>query len=90
VRIEVLEQMALTAVGKVAKAELRMRAAAHVFRQRLAQHSIDASIQVQADARRGAVATIQAAAPQCERARAALAGFSYAIDILPQDLKELP
>ena len=88
VRIEVLGQMALTAVGKVAKAELRMRAAAHVFRQRLAQHSIDASVEVRADAHRGAVATIQAPAPQCECARVALAGFSYAIDILPQDLKE--
>jgi fatty-acyl-CoA synthase len=82
--------MALTAVGKVAKAELRMRAAAHVFRQRLALHGIDAYVQVQTDAHRGAVATIQTAAPQCERARAALAGFSYAIDILPQDIKEAP
>lgn len=85
VRIEVLDQMALTAVGKVAKGELRMRAAAHVFRQRLAENGVDATVHVAADARRGAIATIQVTAAQAERARAALAGFSYAIDILQVD-----
>ena len=88
VRIEVLGQMALTAVGKVAKAELRMRAAAHVFRQWLAQRGIEASVEVRADSHRGAVAVIQAAAPQAERARAVLAGFGYAIDLLPAGAKE--
>ena len=88
VRIEVLSQMALTAVGKVAKAELRMRAATHVFRQRLSEQGIDASVQVKADSQRGAVTLIQAAATQAERARAALAGFGYAIDLLPPDGKE--
>ena len=82
VRIEVLGQMALTAVGKVAKAELRMRAAAHVFGMRLADAGIDASVSVRADSRRGAVATIEAAGAHAERARAALAAFSYAIDIV--------
>jgi fatty-acyl-CoA synthase len=88
VRIEVLPQMALTAIGKVAKAELRMRAAAHVFRQRLGEHGIDAEVRVIADGQRGSVAVIQADAPQAERARAALARFGYAIDILPADGKE--
>ncbi len=81
VRVEVLEQMALTAVGKVAKAELRMRAAAHVFRQRLREHGVEALVEVRADARRGAVATVRAAAEQAARASAALAGFSYAIEV---------
>jgi len=40
VRIEILPQMALTAVGKVAKAELRMRAAEHVLGQLLARDGI--------------------------------------------------
>lgn len=88
VRIELLEHMVLTAIGKVAKAELRMRAATHVFRQRLAQRGIDASVQVRADGQRGAVAEIRAAAPQAERARGVLAEFGYAIDLLPPDGKE--
>jgi fatty-acyl-CoA synthase len=88
VRIEVLGQMALTAVGKIAKAELRMRAATHVFRQRLAQRGIEASVEVKADGQRGVVAAIRAEAAQAERAGAVLAGFGYAIDLLPPDAKE--
>ncbi len=89
VRIEVLSQMALTAVGKVAKAELRMRAAAHVFRRRLNEQGIDAGVQVRADSQRGVVAVVQAATAQAERARTALAGFGYAIDLMPPDGKEI-
>ena len=82
VRIEVLEQMALTAIGKVAKAELRMRAAAHVFGLRLAKGGIDARVHVRADSARGIVATIEASGAHAERARAALAPFGHAIDIV--------
>ncbi len=88
VRIVVLPQMVLTAVGKVAKAELRMRAATHVFVQRLEQLGINATVQVRADGHRGAVATIGGDAPQAERARDVLARFGYAIDIVAQHGKE--
>jgi len=88
VRIEVLNQIPLTIIGKIAKAELRMRAAAHVFGQVLAQHDIAAGVRVHADSRRGAVATIAVAAAQAKQARAALARFGYPIDIVAPGEKE--
>ena len=81
VRVEILEQMALTAVGKVAKAELRMRAAEHVFRHILADNNIPAGVQVKTDIRRGTVAFVQCAAQDEQRVRDLLGRFSVPVDV---------
>jgi fatty-acyl-CoA synthase len=78
VRIEVIERMPLTPIGKLAKAELRMHAAARVMRERLARDGIGAEVDVRADARHGMVAVLRGDAAQCERARTALAPFAIA------------
>lgn len=78
VRIDVLGRMPLTPIGKVAKADLRMRAAARVMRERLARDGIDAHIDVEPDARHGMLAVLHGEPAQCERARAALGGFAIA------------
>ncbi|MYM99172.1 AMP-binding enzyme, partial [Duganella vulcania] len=88
VRIELLAQIPLTAIGKIAKAELRMRAAAHVFGEKLAQLGIPAAVAVRADVRRGAVAVLDVAAAQAGQARAALARYGYPVDLAPADGKE--
>lgn len=80
-RVEILPQMALTAVGKVAKAELRMRAAEHVLREALAQHVPAAKVRVKADARRGVVAFVQCGMHGEARVREALGGFTIELDI---------
>ncbi|NVD75042.1 AMP-binding protein, partial [Duganella sp. BJB1802] len=88
VRIELLAQIPLTAIGKIAKAELRMRAAAHVFGQKLEQLGIAAGVAMRADSRRGAVAVVDVDAPQAEQARAALARYGYPVDLAPAGGKE--
>jgi fatty-acyl-CoA synthase len=81
VRVEILEQMALTTVGKIAKAELRRRAAEHVFRQILADNNISAGVQVKADIQRGTVAFVQCAAQDECRALELLGRFTIPLDI---------
>lgn len=83
VRIEVLEQMALTAVGKVAKAVLRMRAAEHVYREVLATENIRAVVKVQADIQRGSVALVQCATQDEGRVRELLGRFSIPVNVSP-------
>jgi fatty-acyl-CoA synthase len=81
VRVEILPQMILTAVGKVAKAELRMKAAEHVLRDMLALHAPAATVQVQADMRRGVVAFVQCGRHGEAKVREVLGGFSIALDV---------
>ncbi|WP_296000856.1 acyl-CoA synthetase [Rugamonas sp.] len=81
-RIEILPQMALTAVGKVAKAELRLRAAEHVLSQLLAREGITATLRVVADAARGSVVQLRCTAEDAERAQALLKRFPFAVDRL--------
>ena len=81
VRIEILEQMALTAVGKIAKAVLRMRAAEYVFRQTLAAENIPATVRVRADVQHGTVADVQCAAPDAGRVLELLGCFSVHVDV---------
>jgi fatty-acyl-CoA synthase len=88
VRVEILAQMALTAVGKVAKAELRLRAAQHVFAQLLDAHGIAAELAVMADAKRGSVVQLHCAQADAERAASLLARFPYTVDVFPPREKE--
>ena len=81
-RIEILPQMALTAVGKVAKAELRMRAAEHVLGQLLSRDGVAATLRVVADAARGSVVQLRCPADDAERAQTLLKRFPFALDFL--------
>lgn len=83
VRIKVLAQMPLTAVGKVAKAELRLRAVQFVLSQLLDVHGIDAELTVHADPARGTVLRLRCAAGAWAQARSVLAPFPFVIDMLP-------
>jgi len=83
VRVEVLAQLPLTAVGKVAKAELRLRAAEHALNQQLAWNDLDARVSMRADAARGSVAQLACSAADQAAALALLSGFPYPVDVLP-------
>ncbi|MBA5639136.1 acyl-CoA synthetase [Duganella sp. LX20W] len=80
VRVAILPQMALTAVGKVAKAELRMRAAEHVFERILGDSGIAARVCVRADVKRGTVALVSCAASQQGRVLELLGRYSMPVD----------
>ncbi|WP_349608417.1 MULTISPECIES: acyl-CoA synthetase [Cupriavidus] len=80
VRIDILQEMPLTSVGKVARAELRMRAAEHVFREILAQAGTAASVRVGPDIRRGTVAFIQCPAADVARVQDLLGRFPFPLD----------
>jgi fatty-acyl-CoA synthase len=80
-RIEIVAEMALTAVGKVAKAELRMRAAEHVLRTVLAESRIAAEVRVRADLQRGTIALVTCAAHDVQRARAVLGDFPIPVEV---------
>jgi fatty-acyl-CoA synthase len=82
VRVAILPQMVLTAVGKVAKAELRMRAAEHVFTRILGEHGIEAGVSVRAEVKRGTVAQVSCAASQHERVLELLGRFSLPVDFV--------
>jgi fatty-acyl-CoA synthase len=82
VRIEVVPQMPVTAVGKIAKAELRMRAAEHVFTRILGEHGIEAGVSVRAEVKRGTVAQVSCAASQHERVLELLGRFSLPVDFV--------
>ena len=83
VRVEVLAQLPLTAVGKVAKAELRLRAAEHVLNQLLAQHALAARVSLHSDAARGSVVRLACSEGDRAPAQALLARFPYPIDLIP-------
>jgi fatty-acyl-CoA synthase len=61
-RIEILQEMPLTSIGKGSPGGLRLRAAEQVFQECLAQAGITASVRVRPDIRRGTVTFIQCAA----------------------------
>ncbi len=80
-RIEILQALPLTQIGKVARAELRMRAVEEVFHEHLAQAGVAASVRVGPDIRRGTVAFVQCAAADAERVRDLLVGrFPFPLD----------
>ncbi|CAG2155132.1 2-succinylbenzoate--CoA ligase [Cupriavidus yeoncheonensis] len=80
-RVEILQALPLTPVGKVARAELRMRAVEEVFREHLALAGVPANVRVGPDIRRGTVAFIQCAAADAERVRDLLVGrFPFPLD----------
>lgn len=81
VRIDVLERMPLTPIGKIAKADLRMQAAARVLRERLARDGIAADVDVEPDPRHGMRAVLHGEPAQCERARTLLGGFAVACTV---------
>jgi len=83
VRVEVLAQLPLTAVGKLAKAELRLRAAEHMLAQLLAEHGVPAELAVQADPARGTVVRLRCAPADAARARSLFAPFPFPVDLLP-------
>ncbi|SFV11053.1 acyl-CoA synthetase [Pseudoduganella namucuonensis] len=83
VRVEVLAHMPLTAVGKVAKADLRLLAAEHVLGQLLARNGIGAELAVLADAARGTVVRLRCPPAAAGQARHLLAPFPYPVDLLP-------
>ncbi|GGC75281.1 acyl-CoA synthetase [Undibacterium terreum] len=83
VRIEILEKMPLTAIGKVAKAELRLRAAEHVFQQLLAAHDIPAKIQVRTDLRRGTTAFIECVVENSPQVHELLGNFAIPVELSP-------
>jgi fatty-acyl-CoA synthase len=89
VRIEVVADMALTAVGKIAKAELRMRAAEHVLRAALADAGIAASVRVRTDLQRGTVALVKCAPQLEERARELLGRFPLPVNISPAGVQPM-
>ncbi|WP_137820575.1 acyl-CoA synthetase [Pseudomonas sp. 2FG] len=82
-RIEILEALPLTAVGKLFKPALQQREIAQVVRQE-AERSGLAGIQVEVvqDARRGLVVQL-AASPDRERLAAALGRYSFQVEWLP-------
>ena len=90
VRVEVLAQLPLTAVGKVAKAELRLRAAEHVLNQLLASHALDARVRLRADAARGNVVQLSTSEAASAAAQALLARFPYPIELRTTNTKETP
>ncbi|MGZ8287678.1 MAG: acyl-CoA synthetase [Telluria sp.] len=83
VRVAVLAQMPLTAIGKVAKAELRLRAAEYALGQLLDQHGIAAELAVHADVERGTVVRLRCAAADAGEALRRLAPFPFPVDLLP-------
>jgi fatty-acyl-CoA synthase len=85
VRIEILPQMVLTAVGKIAKAELRLRAAHYVLARFLAEQGLEGELSVTATPDRGTVVQLRCAAGDIGRASVILAPFPYVIDVQAQD-----
>lgn len=81
-RIEILDALPVTPVGKIFKPALQQREIARVVRQEAAKIGLpDISVEVVQDARRGLVARI-AAGPQQERLGQALGRYSFQVDWL--------
>jgi len=81
VRVEILQQMALTAIGKVAKPVLRMRAAEHVLRDQLESNAIPAQLHVRVDLQRGSVAVLTCAPAHAENALQLLGRFAIPVEL---------
>jgi fatty-acyl-CoA synthase len=81
VRVEILQQMALTTIGKVAKAVLRMRAAEHVLREQLASNAIPAQVHVRSDLQRGSVAVVTCPPAHTEKALQLLGRFAIPVEL---------
>lgn len=75
VRIDILDLMGGTTVGKVAEARLRLRAVEQVFCQLLADRQIPALLTVRADLHRGLLAQLECAAGHEAQVRQLLADF---------------
>jgi fatty-acyl-CoA synthase len=88
VRIEIVAEMALTAVGKIAKAELRMRAAEHVYGAVFADAGIGASVRVRPDPQRGTIALVNCAPGDAELIRELLGRFPLPVDVSPTMLAD--
>ncbi|MES2149329.1 MAG: acyl-CoA synthetase [Pseudomonadota bacterium] len=88
VRVAVLDRMPLTAVGKVAKAELRLRAAEDVLRQLLVRHGFQAELEVLADPARGTVVRLRCAEADTRHVRRLLERFAFPVDCLAPAGKE--
>jgi len=82
-RIIILPHMTLTAIGKVAKSELRLQAARLVFNEVLTEHGIAGELDVTATPDRGAVVLLRCAQDDIARAGALLARFPYVIEVQP-------
>jgi fatty-acyl-CoA synthase len=90
VRIEIVAEMALTAVGKIAKAELRMRAAGQAYRAVLADAEIDASVRVRTDLQLGAIALVKCAHDDAQRVRELLGRFPLPVYVSPAGGETMP
>jgi len=84
VRIDILQEMPLTSIGKVARAELRMRATEQVFCELLTQAGMAASVRVGPDLRRGTIAVVQCAAADEARVQDLLGRFPFPLDFSRQ------
>ncbi len=89
VRIDIVAEMALTAVGKIAKAELRMRAAEHVYRAVFADAGIDASVRVTPDLQRGTIALVKCAPQDAQRVYELLGRFPLPVDVSPAGVQPM-
>jgi len=83
VRIEILPHMPLTAVGKIAKAALRLTAVKHALGQLLAERGIAGALTVTATDDRGTVVQLTCAGADAVRASSLLAPFPYVVDVQP-------
>jgi len=89
VRIDIVAQMALTAVGKIAKAELRMRAAEHVYRAVFADAGIGASVRVTPDLQRGTIAQVECAQHDAQRVYELLGRFHLPVEVSPAGVQPM-
>ncbi|MFN3767046.1 MAG: acyl-CoA synthetase [Ectopseudomonas guguanensis] len=81
-RIEIIEALPLTPVGKIFKPALQQREIARVVRQEAEQHGIaDLDVEVVQDARRGLVVQLASVSEQ-QRLAAALGRYSFQVDWL--------
>jgi fatty-acyl-CoA synthase len=82
VHVEILDEMPVTAVGKIVKGPLRRLASERVLRSALAKAGVqDAHVEVYDDAARGLVARVSTAAPGA--ARDVLGRFAIAYELVP-------
>ena len=82
-RIEFLDAMPLTAVGKIFKPALRQRITEMVVREHLAKANIAAQISVSQEKKRGMVATIELAdKSQIESVKALLLGHTFTYEVM--------
>jgi acyl-CoA synthetase (AMP-forming)/AMP-acid ligase II len=87
VHVEILDEMPVTAVGKIVKGPLRRLASERVLRSALTEAGIqDACVEMSDDATRGLVARVSTADP-CA-ARDVLSRFAIAYELIPPNASE--